>query len=209
MSTPTQTSDRFTSLPDEPTLAATAAALDSRGFGVEVVDDLDAAREAVLALVPEGASVMTFPSVTLEATGIAAAIDESGRYDSIRVKGAALDRATQLAEIKAMMMQPEFALGSVHAITLDGVPVISSALGSQLAAQSWGAGRVIFVVGAQKLVPDLATARERILEHSLPLENARALEVYGIGSYLGKILEMHRDDPGRTHIVLIRAAVGY
>ena len=55
----------------------------------------------------------------------------------------------------------------------DGTLVIASALGSQLAAHAWGAANVVFVVGAQKLVPDLAGARERISEHSFKLEDAR------------------------------------
>ena len=57
---------RFTTLPDEETLAATVVALEEHGFSVEVVDDLDAAREAVLARIAEGSSVMTNTSVTLE-----------------------------------------------------------------------------------------------------------------------------------------------
>jgi YkgG family uncharacterized protein len=91
---------------------------------VEVVDDLDAARYAVLARIPAGSSVMTFPSVTLDETGIVQAIDNGGPYDSARTKVLALDHATQLQEIKAIMGQPDFALGSVHAITRDGTLVI-------------------------------------------------------------------------------------
>ena len=64
---------RFTTLPDEETVAATVVALEEHGFSVEVVDDLDAAREAVLARIPEGSSVMTNTSVTLQEAGIAAA----------------------------------------------------------------------------------------------------------------------------------------
>jgi uncharacterized protein (DUF1330 family) len=94
----------------------------------------------------------------------------------------ALDRTTQLPEIKTLMSQPDFALGSVHAITRDGMLVIASALGSQLASYAWGAGKVIFVVGAQKLVRDLDAAHERIHQHSLKLEDARALEAYGKSS---------------------------
>ena len=67
---------RFTKLPREETLAATVVALEEHGFSVEVVDDLDAAREAVLARIPEGSSVMTNTSVTLQEAGIAAAVDE-------------------------------------------------------------------------------------------------------------------------------------
>ena len=42
--------ERFTTLPDDHTIAATVVALEEHGFGVDVVDDLDAAREAVLGL---------------------------------------------------------------------------------------------------------------------------------------------------------------
>jgi hypothetical protein len=82
-------------------------------------------------------------------------------------------------------------------------------LGSQLASYAWGAANVIFVVGAQKLVSDLDAAHERIREHSFKLEDARAFEAYGQHSRVGKILEIHEEDPGRIHIVLVRAAVGF
>ncbi len=209
MSTTIQTSDRFTALPDERRLAETVVALEERGVGVDVVDDLDAAREMVLARIPDGSSVMTNPSVTLQFTGIAQAVDDGERYDSARTRLVALDHATQLQEIKAIMGQPDFALGSVHAITRDGTLVIASALGSQLASYAWGAATVIFVVGAQKLVPDLDAARERIYQHSFELEDARALKAYGKNSRVGKILEIHQEDPGRIHVVLIRAVVGF
>ena len=156
----TETSDRFTALPDEHTLAATVVALEEHGFSVEVVDDLDAARQAVLARIPHGG-------------------------------------------------QPDYALGSVHAITGDGTLVIASASGSQLASYAWGAANVIFVVGAQKLVPTLEAARERIYQHSLVLEDARAVAAYGQHSYVGKIMEIHQELPGRIHIVLVREPAGF
>src|SRR5436853_5874863 len=109
----THASNRFTVLPDDETLAATVVALEEHGFSVEVVDDLDAAREAVLARIPAGSSVMTNTSVTLDETGIAKAINDGGPYDSARNKLNELDFATQLQEMKAIGGQPDFALGSV------------------------------------------------------------------------------------------------
>ncbi len=208
MTTPEQ-SERFTTLPDEDALAATVVALEEHGFSVEVVDDFQAAREAVLARIPEGSSVMTNTSVTLQETGIAAAIDDGEAYESARNKMMALDFATQLQEMKAVAGQPDFALGSVHAVTRDGTLVIASASGSQLASYVWGAANVIFVVGAQKLVADAEAGRERIYEHSLPLEDARAFAVYGQNSRVGKILEIHQETPGRIHVVLVRQSVGF
>jgi hypothetical protein len=207
--TTTTASDRFTTLPDDRTLASAVTALEEHGFSVEVVDDLDAARRAVLARIPQGSSVMTNTSVTLEETGIAAAINEGGPYDSARTRMAGLDFATQLQEMKAIGGQPGYALGSVHAVTRDGILVIASASGSQLASYSWGAANVIFVVGAHQLVPTLEAAHQRIYQHSLVLEDARAIAAYGQHSQVGKILEIHQELPGRIHIVLIRQVVGF
>ena len=110
--------DRFITLPDENALQATVLALEEHGFSVEVVGDLDAAREAVLARIPEGSPVMTHASVTLAETGIADAInDGGGRWESARNKMFALDFATQAQEMKAIGGQPDYALGSVHAVT--------------------------------------------------------------------------------------------
>jgi hypothetical protein len=207
--TTTNAGQRFTALPDDGTLAKTAVALEEHGFSVEIVDDLEAARSAVLARIPEGSSVMTNTSVTLQETGIADAINGDGHYGSARNRMLALDYATQYQQMKAIASEPDYALGSVHAVTRDGVLMIASASGAQLASYAWGAAHVIFVVGAQKLVPDAEAGRERIYEHSLPLEDARAYAAYGQNSRVGKILEIHQEDPGRIHVVLIRRVVGF
>jgi hypothetical protein len=97
----------------------------------------------------------------------------------------------------------------VHAVTREGTLVIASASGSQLSAYSWGAANVILVVGAQKLVPTLPAAHERIYQHSLKLEDARAQAAYGQHSSVGKILEIHQEPPGRIHVILVRQLVGF
>ena len=205
----TVTPDRFTTLPDEQELQATVVALEEHGFSVEVVDDLNAAREAVLARIPQRSSVMTNTSATLAETGIADAINDGGAYDSARNKMLALDFASQAQQMKGIGGQPDYALGSVHAITRDGTLVIASASGSQLASYAWGAANVIFVAGAHKLVPTLEAAHQRIYQHSLKLEDARAIAAYGQHSFVGKIMEIHQELPGRIHIVLIRQQVGF
>jgi hypothetical protein len=203
------TPGRFTTLPDEATIASAVTALEEHGFSVEVVGDLDAARQTVLARIPHGSSVMTNTSVTLAEAGIADAINDGGPYDSARNRMFALDFATQAQEMKAIGGQPDYALGSVHAVTHDGTLVIASASGSQLASYAWGAANVIFVVGAQKLVPTLEAAHERIYQHSLVLEDARAIAAYGQHSFVGKVLEIHQELPGRIHIVLVRQVAGF
>jgi acyl-CoA hydrolase len=205
----THEADRFTTLPDDQTLAAAVVALEEHGFSVEVVDDLHAARKAVLARIPAGSSVMTNTSVTLQDAGIMDAINDGGPYDSARNKMFALDFETQAQQMKVIGGQSDYALGSVHAVTRDGTLVIASASGSQLASYAWGAANVILVVGTQKLVPSLEAAHERIYQHSLKLEDARAQAAYGQHSYVGKVLEIHQELPGRIHIVLVRQPVGF
>jgi hypothetical protein len=55
----TTTSDRFTALPGEPAIASAVTALEEHGFSVDVVDDRDAARQAVLARIPHGSSELS------------------------------------------------------------------------------------------------------------------------------------------------------
>jgi len=198
----------FDVLPDERTITATAAALEAHGFGAEVVDDLTAAREAVLARIPHGARVWKNTSVTLDETGVSAAVDvPGGPYESVRLQMTAQNFASR--QMKEIAAAPDYALGSVHAVTQDGELLIGSASGSQLATLAWGAEHVVLVVGLQKVVPDLETARRRVREHSLPLEDLRAQEAYGQHSRLNKTLEIYGDMPGRIHLVLVRQVIGY
>ncbi|HVQ22289.1 MAG TPA: LUD domain-containing protein, partial [Candidatus Saccharimonadia bacterium] len=80
-------------------LERAAAALTAHGFTVEILDDAAAARARIKDLIPEGATVFTGASETLRLSGIEEDINASGRYDAIRARSQAMDRATQLAEI--------------------------------------------------------------------------------------------------------------
>jgi hypothetical protein len=79
------TPHRFTSLPDEPKIASAVTALEEHGFSAKVVDDLDAARETVLARIQHGSSLMTNTSVTLQETGIVDAINAGVHYGSAEI----------------------------------------------------------------------------------------------------------------------------
>jgi acyl-CoA hydrolase len=199
---------QFDVLPDERTVTSTVAALEAHGFGVEVVDDLAAARKTVLARIPHGARVWRNTSITLDEAGISAEIDAAGGpYESVRLKVTAQNVASR--QMKELAAAPDYALGSAHAVTQSGELLIGSASGSQFATVAWGADNVVLVAGLQKVVPDLETARRRVREHSLPLENRRAQEAYGQNSRLNKTLEIYGEMPGRIHLVLIREVVGF
>ncbi|GHA67770.1 hypothetical protein GCM10010345_84340 [Streptomyces canarius] len=61
-----------------------AEALRANGFTVHVADTVTDARELVLSLVPGGASVFTASSEALRLAGITEAVDDSGRFASVR-----------------------------------------------------------------------------------------------------------------------------
>lgn len=191
-------------------LERVAAALTANGFTVEVLEDAAAARTRVKELIPEGASVFTGASETLRLSGIDEDINDSSRYDAIRSRGRTMDRAVQRNEIWQMMSTPDVIVGSVAAVTESGSLVVASASGSQLPGYAGAATRVIWVMGAQKVVPDVTTALRRMEEHCLPLENERTMKVYGRPSALNRVLILNAEpEPGRGTVLLLRQAVGF
>ena len=191
-------------------LEQAAAALTAHGFTVEILDDAAAARTRIKDLIPEGASVFTGASETLRLSGIDADINASGRYESVRQRGQALDRVSQLHEIWRLMSTPDVIVGSVHAVTETGSLVIASASGSQLPGYAGGAAHAIWIVGAQKVVPDLSTALRRVEDHCLPLESDRAMKVYGQPSAINRLLILNAEPhPGRGTVLLLRKAIGF
>ncbi len=200
----------FTAPASEERLERAAAALRAGNFAVEILDDAAAARTRVKELIPEGASVLTGASETLRLSGIEEDINASGRYDAIRPRGWAMDRATQMDEIRRLLASPDVIVGSVAALTETGSLVAASASGSQLTGYAGGAAQAIWVVGAQKVVPDLNTALRRIEDHCLPLESERVREVYGGPSAANRVLILNAEFyPGRGTVLLLREAIGF
>ena len=200
----------FTDLAPAQTLERVAAALRENNFAVEILDDAAAARTRVKDLIPEGASVFTGASETLRLSGIDEDINSSGRYESVKARSVTMDRATQSAEIWRMIACPDVIVGSVAAVTETGSLVLASGSGSQLPANAGGAAHAVWIVGAQKVVPDLSAALRRVEEHALPLENERAMKAYGVPSALNRILVLNAEPhPGRGTVLLLREAIGF
>jgi LUD domain len=193
----------------EAVIQRAATALRANNIEVVVVDTAEEARDAVLARIPDGSEVHSGKSMTLEEIGVFAALHEPGRYEAIRPKLQSMDRATQGREMRKLGAVPDTIVGSVNAITEDGVLIAVSATGNQLAAYAGGAGRVILVVGSQKFVPDLETAFRRIRDVVFPYEDARVRSTLGVGTKLEKALVIFGEWlEGRTTVVIVRDPVG-
>lgn len=205
------TPEQFEQLPDASVVATTAKNLEANGFRVIVVASGTEAREAVEKLLPEGAEIFDSTSVTLESTGIAQMVQESGKYHAIRPELLRLRAEGKTPEQRKLGSSPDYVVGSVHAITQKGQVLAVSASGSQLAPYAFGAEHVIWVVGTQKIVTDLDEAFRRVYDYTLPKESERARKAYGVpGSFVAKLLIVNRElAPNRTTIVLVNERLGF
>jgi hypothetical protein len=195
---------------DDSRVKRTAAALEANGISVLRAVDAAEAKRIVLDLILDGSQVYQGASQSLEESGITDEIEKSGRYEPIRPRIWSMDRQTQADDIRRLTSAPDVMLGSVHAVTEAGSLVTASASGSQLGPYAIGAGRVILVVGTQKIVSDLEEGLRRIDEYVFPLEDARAQAAYGVHSGVNKILIINREfTPGRITVVLVDEVLGF
>ncbi len=161
-------------------------------------------------MLPVGAEVYNNTSRTLETTGIAEDIERSGLYQPLRPRLYQMDREMQGREMRQLSASPDWVVGSVHALTEEGALLIASASGSQIGPIVFGAGHVILVVGAQKIVPDFDTGLRRIYEYCFPLEDHRARQAYGIPSGVNNVLIINKAVlPGRITAILVNEALGF
>ena len=201
---------RFGAAADDGRVKRTAAALEANGMSVLRVSDPGEAKRGVLDLIPAGSQVYYGASQSLEVSGITDEIERSGRYDALRPRIWGMDRTTQAEDIRRLSSAPEVMLGSVHSVTEGGSLIAASMSGSQLGPYATGAGRVIFVVGTQKIVADLEEGLRRINEYAFPLEDARAQAAYGVHSAVNKVLIINRElTPGRITVVFVDGVLGF
>jgi len=183
-------------------------ALNAGNIQAVVVDTGEQACEYVLNQLPEGAEVHSSSSRTLDQIGLTAVIEESGRYNAVRPLLRKMDRATQGREIRKLGASPDDMRGSVHAVTLSGQVIVGSGSGSQMGAYTSGAGKVIWVVGAQKIVATLEDGLRRLREYCLTIESERMMAAAGRPSRLNQILIVQSAWPGRLQMVIVRENIG-
>jgi hypothetical protein len=200
----------FGELASDERIATVAAALERNGIrSLRAATGADA-RDLVRSLLTDGAEVYNNTSQTLEAIGVADDIERSGRYQALRLRLYRMDREMQRREMRNLAASPDYVVGSVHALTENGSLLIASASGSQLGPLVSGAGHVILVIGAQKIVPDVATGMRRIYEYCYPLEDARARQAYGVPSGVNNILIINKEvAPGRITAIIVNEHIGF
>lgn len=192
-------------------IATTIEALQKNNIKATLVEDLKEAKAKVLSAIPKNAEVMTMVSATLDEAGISEILDNSGEYQSIRTQLYQLDPSKDTHKMRKLAASPDYVVGSANAVTEDGKLLWASATGSQLGAYAYTAGKVILVIGSQKIVKDYDTAIKRIYDYILPIESERAQKAYGVpGSAVNKLLSINAEvDPERISVIIVKNPAGY
>jgi len=209
--TPTDQTNKYAQLASEQSIKTTQEALEKNGFQVKVVENLAAAKDEVLSIIPKGSEVFTVASVTTDQAGLLPILNDSGDYISNRKEFMALwGKEDKKLEMRRIGSVSDYVVGSVHAITEDGQALIASASGSQIPNYVFGANHVIWIVSTKKIVKDLNDGLKRIEEYSYPLEDKRAQQAYGSHSSLNKILIYKKETtPDRVTVIFIKEDVGF
>lgn len=202
---------KWDNLPTDEVIKKTTQAVEDRGIKVIIVNNRDEALNKLKEIIPDGAEVMTGSSITLEEIGFVDLL-KSGKHPWRNLKAALLSEKDpqKQAELRQKSVTAEYFLGSVHAIAQTGEIVVASASGSQIPAYAFSSPNVVWVVGAQKIVPTLDEAIRRVREYVLPLEDARMKKAGFPGSTIGKLLTLEYEmTPNRITAIFAKEKLGF
>lgn len=145
-------------------------ALNTHGFKAQYAASAEGARRAVTELIPDGASVGVGGSVSVRETGVMEALEEKG------CKVAHHWTPGLSPEEKKQALIDEFTadwyLTSANAVTKDGVIVNIDGTGNRVAVMSWAPGKIIYIIGINKIAGSLDNAVDRARNIASP-PNAR------------------------------------
>lgn len=129
---------------------------DNRFETVEVAENAEAAVKMVLDMIPEGATVGTGGSMTVNQTGLREILMERGNIKPF-IPG------------QAPPPQADIFLTSSNAVTLDGRLVNIDATGNRVSQMIYGPKKVILVIGQNKITADTDEAIDRVQQVIAPL----------------------------------------
>ncbi|MDD5039889.1 MAG: lactate utilization protein [Patescibacteria group bacterium] len=203
---------KYDAVPTKDIINKTQRALEEKNVIVHVVKNKEEALGTVRGLIPAGAEVMTGSSLTLEQIGFVDVLKSGGHpWKNLKNDIVAEKDPVKQNVLRKKSVLADYFLASVHALTEDGQMVIGSATGSQLPSYAYTSDNVIWVVGAQKIVPTLPEGMKRLREYVFPLVDEHMKSLGAPGSVISEILIIERPPTkGRKlHMVLVKEVLGY
>lgn len=194
-------------------ISKTAQNLKERGVDTIVVENKEEALETIKKQIPSGASIMNGASITLEQIGFVDYLKSGAHpWSNLHERVLAEKDPAKQAQLRREATVSDYYLGSIHGLATTGEFIVASNTGSQLPGIVFNSSNVIFVAGAQKIVPTLADALNRLNEYIVPLEDKHMQELYGVNTSVSKILIFNRENPmmGRkVSIILVKEKLGF
>ena len=141
--------------------------LNSLGYCAWFVKNKEDALKAALGLIPEGASVGVPGTVTVRQIGLIDELKKRGSKVSVhwdpdlKPEGKA---ARFLEELSS-----DWFVTSTYALTADeGVFVNIDGTGNRVGAMAWAPGKLLYIVGINKITTDIPTALKRVRDSATP-----------------------------------------
>jgi hypothetical protein len=127
--------------------------------------------DKLLELIPVDASIGFGGSVTLDALGIVAKLEQRGNPVLNHTKPGLSPQEAKA--IRRQQLLSDVYLSGTNAVTLDGKLVNVDAVGNRVGAMLFGPDKVYIVVGINKVVKDVAEAEDRVRLWASPPNNKR------------------------------------
>ena len=202
----------YIKIPNNEIIEKTISALKNHRIDVILVDTKKQALKKILKNIPKGSKVMNGSSTTLIQIGFSDLL-KSGNHKWKNLHEDILkepDYAKQSDLRRKALTETDYFLSSVNAITEDGKLVAVDFSGSRVGALPFAAKNVLIVAGANKIVPNLEGAFDRIRNYVINLENERAMKVYGMKSGFGKWVIIEKEAvPNRIKLILVKETLGF
>ena len=192
------------------------AALKQRNMTGYYANSREEALKIALSLIPEKSSVTMGGAMSAHEIGLVEAV-KNGDYDFIDRDAIPDKRAAMLAAYDADVF-----LSSVNAMTDDGILINIDGNANRVSAIAQGPKKVLFIVGMNKICPDLDSAMKRARNVAAPMNAAR----FGLStpcSKTGKCFDCKNPDTiccqflitrfsrhkDRIHVILVNDTLGF
>ncbi len=195
--------------------------LEKKGYKALYVATADKAKDSVMELIPEGASVGIPGSVTIRELGLLEELEKRGNK-VVHHWDPSLAGRERLKRLSDELLCDVF-LTSANAITIDGTIVNIDGNGNRVAGMAWAMGKIIYVIGMNKVCPgDVDAAIARVKNFATP-PNAMRLNIKTPCASLGycidcdspervcrAMLVLERAPSGREcHVILVGETLGF
>lgn len=204
----------YNTLASKDSIVKTVDALSKKGFSPTVIESGAEALAFLKTAIPHGASIMNGSSRTLEQIGFVDYL-KAGQHGWDNLHALILAEKDPVAQARKRReaLISDYYLGSVHALSETGEMIIASNTGSQLPHIVYSSPNVVFVVGAQKIVPSVEAGQRRLREHVVPLEEEHMQQKYKVSTALNKEFIFHGENVAftgrRVQVVIVNEKLGF